>query len=481
MFEFAPVGAPCAARVDYSALGGLPLDASAAQLREWARAHADFLGPFGLGPDELARAKICAPHAALARARVRVGECALGSPEVWPAPQELRPEQVAAFSWDARALWLVAVCDADEHACVAAAAEVSLLPLCRETVTRLSKHWCARASGPHWAALRPSSRAALAAAVEAHAPEVDRALRMLWDCKLSDGEEEGGSQEPPEAAQGAGASSSRATQLADTPPLGPVRAEGPPPLSLGPSLQSSQGFASLQATLGAPEPRHGITQARKRQADEEADAVFVSALWETRGAALNKLDRFRLSRLLDAQRARDLATAERGSMLAIRSAAQERLHVALGARGASSRLEDAENAETEVVFATYQPMSELASGSSTAIKKATPLIRPLIARQLLRAYEAALECGDSQPEQTNSEACANSVARATDRAAVLLLDELVRGQARPLGDVQNALVDMCGRLWEKQFLQCAHNLGAERAAQLLDGLWVPGASRGLQG
>lgn len=461
-----------ATRPDYSGSDGLAFEVSVAQLRDWASAHTHFLSPFGLYSGEIAHAEIYAPRAALARIRVRVGESALGCPDAWPAPQELRPECVAAFSWGARAMWLVAVCDADEHARATTSLEVSLLPLCREAITRLSKHWCARASGAHWGALRATSRAAVATAVEAHAPEVDGAMRMLWDCKLGLVEEESGAQDAqdpqdsPDAHEPA--QSSRATLEAESPPLCPTRVEAPSPLNLGQSPRGLQGpQCQPLAAQGQERARFDLTQARKRQADDDADALFVDALWSVRGTSLSKVDRYRLSRLLDYSRARDVATAERGSMLAIRAAAQERLRGVVGERGFGAQLVDTENAETEVLFATYQPMSELASGSSTAIKKATPLVRPLIARQLLRAYEVAVQCATTLPDAEN---CADSCAHALNRAAVLLLDELVRDQKRPQGDAQNALVEMCGRLWEKQFLQCARNIGAERAAQLLESL-----------
>ena len=272
----------------------------------------------------------------------------------------------------------------------------------------------------------------------------------------------------PSATRSLPAQSSRATLEAESPPLGPTRVEAPSPLNLGHNLRGPQTLQCRPlAAQGQGRARFDLTQARKRQADDDADALFVETLWSERGTTLSKVDRYRLSRLLDFPRARDVATAERGSMLAIRAAAQERLRGVVGERGVGAQLVDMENAETEVLFATYQPMSELASGSSTAIKKATPLVRPLIARQLLRAYEAAVQWATTLPDAEN---CADSCAHALDRAAVLLLDELVRDQKRPQGDTQNALADMCGRLWEKQFLQCARNIGAERATQLLESL-----------
>ena len=219
---------------------------------------------------------------------------------------------------------------------------------------------------------------------------------------------------------------------------------------------------------------------------------------------LSSVEFERLRGMLDSTRLRDLQAVERGSMSGLRGAVLERKKKAFGQENHAG--DACLNASLEVACAAYQPLSEFASAASAVIKKATPLIRPLLAAEMIEAYECQLvarHCRIAElerrvgparaPPRTDAddlhaswnEASKDAVAIVLMRRSLLgasfstpisLSAATSRADARSLAvdrslapgsDVATRLREMAIEQWERHFVQFAQSLGRTRALELV--------------
>jgi hypothetical protein len=306
--------------------------------------------------------------------------------------------------------------------------------------------------------------------------------------------------------------------LPQTPPLEPTAA--PECVALAPLKACAPAVLSTRA---------------KRALDENDDERFVDELSkrvEGEGrASLTVAELYRLRQCVDEDRLRDVVALERGSMNGLRTVILTRLCesgdggdsgdgdgvvggdgdgcAASGdgrARLVACNLIPLLSAESEAALAAYQPLCEFASATSATIKKATPLVRPMLADELIDAYRRRIESiGSTNSIGSIGSSCCSTGKRAKntayrrlalsenrndqrfestrgeeatsksyqDRATLMLiLHERQRlmtlsGDRPGEANVANRLRDMCRQTWERDIVKCARNLGYERARELL--------------
>lgn len=227
--------------------------------------------------------------------------------------------------------------------------------------------------------------------------------------------------------------------------------------------------------------------------------VWDSNTLESKPFELSASEVQRLREMLDPVRTRDLIAVERGSMAGLRGAVIARRTAARAVElGRPHEVEDVPTPAPapstsdavlepglEAAFRAYQPLSEFASAASASIKRATPLIRPLLTNEMIRAYRQQLvarqrriaelerRVGPARAPRAADEATLSaSWAEARMDAVAIALMRQAQAARAPMGDENAAarLRGMCVDLWERHFMQFAEALGRQRSMELIRGV-----------
>lgn len=449
-----------------------------AQLRRWITNQAAVLTPLGVRSSDERGDRIlvyCTKAIALSAFAHGLAHSQVCNARSWP--EEIPPECVVAVSTgptDLGVLWMACV-----RKGVVGEGDVRLVPIPQQAAAAYQSRWI-QSGGANTTLCQTFRKMMVSnAAHSAHAYAVASEACLY------------------------------APRIADAYDMGASAPATPPPMS-------KDGDSEMDA-FALPPPAKRSRSMRSDTSDndvaeeDESDEALAKRLWvatqdEARSIAPAELDRLR--GMLDAARARDVAIVERGSMAGLYGTIHERVRALDGLAISTGPTDggriDPEDAQVEAMLQAYRPLSELASLASAVIKRATPLIRPLLTGRMIEAYRAQVQARRDRlvcvmqrataPQAPRTSPVRDDVEGDEERKdmATIMIMRYAQAAARsgavkatrngdvgwtsPSGALDEGtpmwiverLKQMSTETWEKHIISCAHGLGRERAIQLIE-------------